>query len=69
MIYTAFDYYKCFLFVRAIMFVVMLFLTTGWSVGLEEYIGRQRLGTAGEYLEGSTTFLTVFERASWRHSM
>ncbi len=48
--------------VRAIMSLVIQFLTTGWSVGLLEYIGRQRVRKSGVQLKGSTTF---FDRV-WR---
>ncbi len=42
--------------VRAIISLVILFLTTGWSVGLIEYVGSQRRRKSGVYLEGNATF-------------
>ncbi len=46
--------------VRAIISLVILFLTTGWSVGLIEYVGSQRRRKSGVYLEGNAKkILTV----------
>ncbi len=53
---------QCATCVRAIMSLVILFLTNGWSVSLIKYIGRQRVRKSGVLLEGSTTF---FDRV-WR---
>lgn len=53
-----------------IISLVILFLTTGWSVGLIEYVGSQRRRKSGVYLEGNATFVwPCLEVNMWRHPM